>query len=141
MDRKKVLLVDDSSTMLLMHKMLIAERTPHQVLTAKDGAEAVEVAVHSVPDLIIMDVVMPRMNGYEACKVLRSREATSRIPIILVTTRGEEESVESGYRSGCSDYLTKPVRPTELLALVKNYLGTDSPGHEQTHYEKGRQTQ
>jgi len=125
MDRKKVLLVDDSGTALMMHQMLISSRTPHQVLTAKDGAEAVEVAAHAMPDLIIMDVVMPRMNGYEACQALRSRKATSKIPIILVTTRGQEESVEDGYRSGCNDYLTKPVSPTELLALLECHLRTD----------------
>lgn len=120
----------------MMHQMVIANSTPHQLLTAKDGAEAVEVAVHAVPDLIIMDVVMPRMDGYAACRELRSRTATKRIPIILVTTRGQEESVEIGYESGCNDYLTKPVNPSELLALLESYLGTDSTGHEQTQHEK-----
>src|SRR6266568_4729940 len=115
---KKILLVDDSNTALLMHQMLISNNTPHQVLTAKDGAERVEVALRAIPDLIIMDVVMPRMSGYEACKELRSRNATNAIPVILVTTRGQEESVESGYESGCNDYLTKPVNPAELLALL-----------------------
>jgi len=124
MNPKQVLLVDDSSTALLWHQTLISNRTPHKVLTAKDGAEAVEVAVRTMPDLIIMDVVMPRMSGYEACKELRSRNATKKIPIILVTTRGQEESVENGYESGCNDYLTKPVNPAELLALLESYIGT-----------------
>ena len=136
MQQKKVLLVDDSSTALLMHQMLISDRTPHQVLTAKDGAEAVEVAVRAMPDLIIMDVVMPRMSGYEACKELRSQKATRAIPIVLLTTQGQEASVETGYESGCNDYLTKPVNPVELLALLESYIGTGYTGHEETQHRE-----
>jgi CheY-like chemotaxis protein len=136
MKRKRVLLVDDSSTALLMHQMLISDRTQHQVLTAKDGAEAVETAVRAMPDLIIMDVVMPRMSGYEACKELRSQKSTRAIPIILLTTQGQEESVETGYESGCNDYLTKPVNPAELLALVESYIGTGYTGHEETQHRE-----
>jgi len=136
MDRKKVLLVDDSSTALMLYQMLVSNRTPHQVLTAKDGAEAVEVAVRAMPDLIIMDVVMPRMNGYEACKELRSRNASKKIPIILITTQGQEESIENGYKSGCNDYLTKPVNPAELLALLERYIGTGYTGHGGTQDQK-----
>lgn len=136
MDRKKVLLVDDSNTVLMLHQMLIANNTPHDVLTAKDGAEGVDIALRATPDLIIMDVVMPRMSGYEACKELRSREATKKIPVILVTTQGEEEAIEIGYESGCNDYLTKPVDPEEFLALLDSYLATNYEGHEETKIER-----
>jgi CheY-like chemotaxis protein len=120
---KKILLVDDSSTALMINCMIVSDNTPHEVITATDGVQAVEMAVKAMPDLIVMDVVMPRMTGLEACRELRSREATKRIPIVLVTSRGEEQSVENGYESGCNDYLTKPVNPEELVALVQSYLG------------------
>jgi CheY-like chemotaxis protein len=123
MNPRKILLVDDSSTALMINCMIIADHTAHEVITAKDGVEAVALAVSTLPDLIVMDVVMPRMTGLEACKELRSREATRKIPIVLVTSRGEEQAVENGYLSGCSDYLTKPVNPEELIALVESYLG------------------
>jgi CheY-like chemotaxis protein len=120
--RKKILVVDDSKTILLMESMIL-KRGPYEVTTAGDGAEAVERAVVEQPDLILMDVVMPRMGGFEACRALRGREETSAIPIILVTTRGEGENVETGYASGCSDYVTKPINASELLAKVRDQLG------------------
>jgi DNA-binding response OmpR family regulator len=122
MHQKKVLLVDDSKTTLLMHQMILSKRTPYAVVTAADGQEAVEIAKMETPDLIVMDVVMPRMTGLEACKELRSCNETRNIPIILVTTRGEEFSVQSGFESGCNDYVTKPVDPAVLVELLDSYL-------------------
>jgi DNA-binding response OmpR family regulator len=120
---KKVLLVDDSSTMLMMEQAILRQVPNYEVLLARDGQEAVEKAVNEKPDLILMDVVMPRMTGFEACQQLRQQETTRTIPVILVTTRGEQDNVELGYISGCSDYLTKPVNERELLTIVRNYLG------------------
>lgn len=122
MVRKKILLVDDSSTVLLMERMILS-KSEYDVLTAKDGLEGVEKAVAERPDLILMDVVMPRMDGFEACRKLRESDVTKGIPIILVTTRGELASVESGYSSGCNDYVTKPINGLELLAKVRSCLG------------------
>lgn len=122
MNQKKVLLVDDSKTTLLMHQMILSKRTSYEVVTATDGQEAVEKAKVERPDLILMDVVMPRMTGLEACKELRNCADTRNIPIILVTTRGEEYSVQSGYECGCNDYLTKPVDAGVLVELLDNYL-------------------
>jgi CheY-like chemotaxis protein len=70
-----------------------------------------------------MDVVMPHMNGFEACKKMRELPATREIPIVLVTTRGEEAYMEAGFTSGCNDYLTKPVNGDELIKLLQSYLG------------------
>lgn len=119
---KKILLVDDSMTTLFMEQMLL-EGGSFDFITALDGKEAVDKAVAETPDLILLDVVMPRMNGFEACRTLRSNEATSAIPIIMVTTRGEEDQMESGFAAGCNDYVTKPINGTELVAKVKNFLG------------------
>jgi CheY-like chemotaxis protein len=120
---KKVLIVDDSSTTLMMERMILERRTPYQCVTAMNGAEAVAKAEVENPDLILMDVVMPKMNGFEACKELRQKESTRETPIILVTTRGEESYVEAGFQSGCNDYITKPINSSELVKLLQSYLG------------------
>ncbi len=122
MDRKKILLVDDSSTVLLMERMILS-KSEYDVVTAKDGQEGLEKAVAEKPDLILMDVVMPRMDGFEACRRLRELDQTKAIPVIMVTTRGELASLETGYASGCSEYVTKPINGLELLAKVRSCLG------------------
>jgi len=120
---KKVLLVDDSSTARLVTRMIFSQKSNYVLLSAVDGRDAVERARAEKPDLILMDVMMPRMTGLEACRVLKQDKETSNIPVILLTTRGEESFVREGYESGCSDYLTKPVNDAELLDLLKAYLG------------------
>jgi PleD family two-component response regulator len=120
--RKKILLVDDSSTALMIEQMLL-NKARYDIVTARDGVEAVTKASMEMPDLILMDVVMPHMNGFEACAKIRAQEQTSRIPIILVTTRGEHESIESGFAAGCNDYVTKPINGLELLTKLRDQLG------------------
>lgn len=120
---KKILLVDDSSTILMMEKLILKKGGPYILVTASDGAEAVEKAAAEQPDLILMDMVMPRIDGLEACKQLRAQEATREIPVIMVTTRGEAENAELAFGVGVNDYVTKPINSLELLAKVKGYLG------------------
>lgn len=117
----RILVVDDSNTSLLLTKMLLSQE-PYEVVTAKDGLEAMDRAMAQSPDLILLDVVMPKMDGFEVCRELRARDQTRDIPILMVTTRGEALQVEEGYRAGCSDYICKPFDPSELLAKVKSYL-------------------
>lgn len=122
MAKKKILLVDDSNTVLLMERMMLSDGR-YDLLLAHNGREAVEVALRERPDLVFMDVVMPEMNGFEACKALRAREETRATPVIMVTTRGEPHNVEAGYEAGCSEYITKPFNSVELVAKLRNYLG------------------
>jgi len=122
MARKKILVVDDSGTARMIEQMALG-RSQYDVVQAKDGMEAVKVAKKELPDLILMDVMMPQMDGYEACRTIRAQEETKAIPVIMVTTRGEPVNVETGYRSGCNDYVTKPVNTLELLAKVKSLIG------------------
>ena len=124
MNRKKILLVDDSSTILMMEKFIL-RNGPYEILTATNGEEGVLKAAEQMPDLILLDVIMPKMGGFEACKLLRSTRATSEIPIIMVTTRGEAANVEAGWANGCTDYVTKPINAIELLAKVRNFLGDE----------------
>jgi DNA-binding response OmpR family regulator len=118
----KILLVDDSATVLMMERMILATER-FEIVTASNGEEAQEKARGEQPDLILMDVVMPRVNGIQACKALRQHPATKHIPIIMVTTRGEAETMEQGYESGCNDYVTKPVNSAELLSKIRSILG------------------
>ena len=119
--KKKILVVDDSKTALFMVTTIL-KKEPYTLVTACDGQQALEVAVAEHPDLILMDVNMPRKTGFEACRELKQREDKKAIPVILVTTRGEGVNVEAGYESGCSDYVTKPINAQELLAKVRNNI-------------------
>ena len=120
--KQKILIVDDSSTALMAVQMLL-RRAEYDVITARDGGEAVAKATRELPDLILMDAVMPQMTGIEACLALRAQVSTRLIPIILVTVRGEPDSVERGYASGCNDHLTKPINAIELATKVRDQLG------------------
>jgi len=119
--RKKILVVDDSRTALFMVTTILRKER-YELVTASDGEEALAAAEAERPDLILMDVVMPRKTGFEACRELKRREDTRAIPIILVTTRGEGENVEAGFESGCNDYVTKPINAQELLTKVRDHM-------------------
>ena len=120
---KKVLLVDDSSTALMLGRMILQQSPNYHCLTANNGEEAVKKAIEHRPDIVLMDVVMPVMNGFDACRQIRSQESTKDIPIVLVTTRSEPEYLETGFQSGCADYITKPIDSRELLRVLESYLG------------------
>jgi len=122
MARKKILVVDDSKTAMLM-QLMILRKGPYDLVTASDGEEGVAKALSERPDLILMDLVMPRMNGLQAIRELRRCDSTRQIPVIVVSTRGEAESLEAGFESGCNDYLTKPIDGVALLAKVRVHLG------------------
>jgi len=122
MSKKKILVVDDSRTALFMVTTILRKER-YELVTASDGEQALEVAAAELPDLILMDVIMPRKTGFEACRELKRREDTKGIPIILVTTRGEGENVEAGFQSGCNDYVTKPINAQELLTKVRDHMG------------------
>jgi CheY-like chemotaxis protein len=119
---KKILLVDDSPTVLLMERILLRD-TPYTLLSASNGEEALKLALTERPDIILMDVMMPGLNGLEVCRRLRAEEATRTTPIILVTTRSSLEALEQGYASGCNDYIVKPFEGMELRLKLANFLG------------------
>ena len=122
MTRKKILLVvDDSPTAIMWHRLML-EDEGYEVLTAADGAEGVEVARKQLPSLVLLDVIMPRMNGFEACRALRDDERTRDIPVLMITTRSEMQNVLKGYESGANEYITKPVDRSELVTKVRSYL-------------------
>ena len=122
MASRKILLVDDSETVLQMEQMILA-KSSYELILARDGEEGVAKALTTQPDLILMDVVMPKMNGFEAVKQLRENAQTRSVPIVMVTSKAEAESMETGYQTGCSDYIIKPIDQLELMMKVKNLLG------------------
>jgi DNA-binding response OmpR family regulator len=98
------------------------EQSGYEVLVAEDGGVALELARSAIPDLAVLDVMMPRMTGLDVCRELRARESTARIPIILLTARAQEGDVERGFAWGADDYLTKPFSPRELASRVRAVL-------------------
>jgi DNA-binding response OmpR family regulator len=120
-ERKTVLLADDSNTILMMEKMLLA-RENYNLVIATDGQQAYDMALSEKPNLIVLDVVMPKLTGFEVCQKLRQHEQTRTTPILLMTTRGEDENVKKGYEAGCTDYLTKPINAAEFLAKLRTHL-------------------
>ncbi len=124
--RKKVLLVDDSSTELMLESVILSKQTSYELVTALDGQEAIRKAASESPDLILMDVLMPKMDGFEACRAIRKDRRTAHIPIVLVTSEGQEGCMEIGFASGCNDYITKPMSARELVLVVEKYLAQEA---------------
>jgi DNA-binding response OmpR family regulator len=98
-------------------------RSGYDVISAVDGQEALELASERVPDLMVLDVMMPRLDGYELTRKLRAEEALRSIPVILLTARSQETDVDRGFEVGADDYLKKPFNPDELVARVRAVLG------------------
>lgn len=118
----RILAVDDSSTILEMIKAILLAGG-YEVLTASDGAEALEVARSEKPDLILLDVMLPKLDGYRVCRLLKFDQNYKDIPIIMLTAKNEEQAMATGIRTGANQYLTKPVEPDKLLSAVAEELG------------------
>ncbi|MBI1907448.1 MAG: response regulator [Rhodocyclales bacterium] len=114
---KKILVVDDSPTERFAMTELLSSKG-YQVVTAENGEEAISKSKSELPDLILMDVVMPGMNGYQATRTISRDEATRAIPIIMCTSKSLETDKIWGMRQGAFDYLVKPIDHAELLARI-----------------------
>ena len=116
-----LLIVDDNAQNLELLQAYL-ESLSCTILTASDGLAALEIVERSPPDVILLDVMMPRMSGFEVCKKLKADPATRSIPIIMVTALNELGDIERGVESGTDDFLTKPVKKLELVTRVKSLL-------------------
>lgn len=114
----RILIVDDSPSQLLGIQRIV-EKLGHQILTASDGAAGVETAKAELPDLVLMDVVMPNLNGFQATRTLARDEATRHIPVILVTTKDQDTDRMWGMRQGAKAYITKPFSEDELSEVLE----------------------
>ena len=119
--RRKILLVDDSSTTLMVERMVLRSE-PYELMTARSGREAIAIALREFPDLILLDVSMPDMDGIEVCRQLRQRYSRT-VPIIFVTTPEEGQSGGTAFESNCSDSIMKPISSAELLSKIREVLG------------------
>jgi two-component system, OmpR family, alkaline phosphatase synthesis response regulator PhoP len=125
-DKKKILLIDDDPDFVEAVKVIV-ENGGYEVSVAYDGAEGLEAVTEFKPDLIVLDVMMPVMNGHETCARLKDNEKTANIPIILLTAVADRVTTSTySHRdmleSEADDYMPKPVEPMELLLLIKNWL-------------------
>jgi CheY-like chemotaxis protein len=122
---KRVLVVDDEKFVRELIKIKLG-RCGLTVIEATNGLEGVEMARNLKPDLILMDVMMPKMNGFEACEKLTSTPDTARIPIVMLTARGEQMNQEKGLLLGATGYMSKPFSPQKLAELVIEILQRSS---------------
>ena len=118
----RILIVDDSPSQLMGIRRLV-EKLGHEAVTAEDGAAGVQAAREHLPDLILMDVVMPNLNGFQATRTIRRDPATGHIPVILVTTKDQETDRIWGIRQGAQGYLTKPFSESELTEAILSTIG------------------
>lgn len=122
----KVLAVDDNiDTVLILTAVL--QKAGYLVITAKDGFEAIEKTGKDLPELILLDLMMPKMNGFEVCRAVRDNPKTSHIPILMLTAKTDPFSREQGLALGANEYLTKPLNPKEILSKVRTHLSSSEP--------------
>ncbi|MBL8125305.1 MAG: response regulator [Blastocatellia bacterium] len=118
---KSILVVDDSATV----RKLIAgklEKRGHEVFCAADGVEAIEQLNSMVPDLILLDITMPRMDGYQVCKVIRSKDSTKDVPVVMISGKDGFFDKVRGRMAGTTGYITKPFGPETLMKAVETYM-------------------
>ena len=119
--KEKIIIVDDEADILTLLEYNL-EKAGFKVISANDGPDAVEITKREKPDIIILDIMLPSMEGTEVCKILKSGDATRHIPIIMLTAKGEEVDRIVGFELGADDYITKPFSPRELILRVKAVL-------------------
>ena len=120
--KKAILIVDDSPTELHLFQSML-EKAGFDTLVADSGEEGIQKAVTARPDCILMDVVMPGMNGFQATRRLTKDPATANIPVIMITTKDQETDKIWGMRQGAVEYLVKPVADKELVAKIHSVMG------------------
>ncbi|MBI5145225.1 MAG: response regulator [Candidatus Omnitrophica bacterium] len=121
MANKKILVVDDEKELVEMIKMRL-EANDYEVISAFDGQEALEKAKKEKPDLIILDLMLPKMDGYKVCGLLKADTRYNKIPIIMFTARVQESDIKLGQEVGADAYITKPFEPETLLGKIKELL-------------------
>jgi DNA-binding response OmpR family regulator len=123
MGRQQILVVDDEIGALTLIGIML-ERGGFEVLKARDAHAALDIVGQTMPDLIILDVMMPGMDGIELCSRLRQDSSTAEVPILILSVRGDPESVERGMSAGANDYLSKPILHHDLVTKVRSILET-----------------
>ena len=118
---KSILIVDDEPMARTLLRLMLV-RSGYEVIEAVDGYDAIEKLRTILPDLVILDVMMPGLNGYDVCTSIRDGQATSRIPVIMLSAKTDTASISQGMEAGATKYLTKPVSPDQLTTQVSDIL-------------------
>ena len=130
-ERHVVLVADDDEDILLLVRTVL-EREGHEVIATRDGAEAVAAAFERKPDLAVLDITMPELDGLEVLRRLRADASTTDVPVLLLSARVQEDDVKRGYDTGANAYVQKPFSPRELTERVSELLAT-VPGGERPY--------
>ena len=117
----KILVVDDEPTIVRLMEFILA-RQGHEMLVAVNGEEALEKIRAHAPDLVLLDIMMPRIDGYEVARAVRADPATASLPIIMLSAKAQEEDIRRGVGIGVDEYITKPFSPEHLVHVVAGYL-------------------
>ena len=120
-DTRKILIVDDEEGIVKLVKMYL-EHHRYEVITANDGQEGLEKAKTEKPDLIVLDLMLPKMNGYKVCGLLKKDTRYAKIPVVMFTAKAQEKDVKLGQEVGADAYITKPYESEVLLAKIKELL-------------------
>ena len=136
MDRKILVIEDDPVN--LRYVRFTLEQYGYQVITASNGLEGLRKARNEEPDLVILDVMLPGIDGYEICHRLRAEPQTSRLPILMLSAKSQEKDRTVGEQVGADDYLTKPAEPTEIICHVDNLLSRTTETASETTYDNNR---
>lgn len=116
-----ILVADDDEDLLQALDFTLSQNG-YNVIQAKDGAETIVEALESKPDLILLDIMMPDLDGFTACRELKNRKDTKRIPIIMLTAKGEVEDIKTAFRAGANDYVVKPFLMEQVLEKIEEFL-------------------
>jgi CheY-like chemotaxis protein len=119
-----ILIADDNQQIRLLVKAALRS-LGHELIEATDGEEALKTALERVPDLVLLDVTMPKLDGWEVLRFLRRRPETADVPVMMLTTAAQVWDIKHGEELGCNDYLTKPFEPKELREHVQRMLGEE----------------
>ncbi|RKY86543.1 two-component system response regulator [candidate division KSB1 bacterium] len=121
-DKKKILIIDDEPDLVKALKVRF-QNEGYNVISAKDGAEGLEKARKENPDLIILDLMLPKIDGFRVCRFIKFDESYKHIPIIMLTARIEEEDKKLGFETGADYYMTKPFDNQKLMDVIKKFIG------------------
>jgi two-component system alkaline phosphatase synthesis response regulator PhoP len=120
-EKRTILIADDNQQIRMLVKAALMS-LGHELVEATDGENALETAIARVPDLVLLDVTMPKLDGWEVLHFMRSRPETAAVPVMMLTTAAQVWDLKHGEELGCNDYLTKPFEPKELRAHVERML-------------------
>ena len=123
--KKKILVVDDSQPILELATTML-RLLGYEPLKASSGIEALKVLAQEKPDMALLDVILPDMDGFKICQHIRNNPATADMPIFMLSAKKTTEDVERGKKAGADEYVTKPFRSAEMAQLIKNYIGNNS---------------